>query len=151
MSENVDVVVDSKDAEAKKLIRYYAACTAGAGLLSPPVLDLAAVTAVQLRMVRRLATVYGKDFDQESGRTLVATLSAALAPALVSGSVVSLAVRFLGTGVLGKIVDGATLPSLNFGVTMLVGNYYQSHFKKPGNQKANLQDLASHLATSVVG
>src|SRR5690554_7805527 len=74
------------DDKATRAIRYYSRWAAGAGLLSPPILDLAAVTAVQLRLVKNLANIYGKNFDDESGKSLVAALTGALAPAVVGQS-----------------------------------------------------------------
>ncbi len=140
---------DVNDAEATKLIRYYSLCSGGAGFLSPPVVDLAAVTAVQLRLVKRLAAVHGKDFDQESGRTLVTALAGALAPSFAGQGAAKLALRALGAGTFGSLAAGTAIPALNYAATTLVGKFYHRHFKKPGNEKANLSELSQHLASAV--
>jgi len=143
-------VAHPKDGEAAKMIRYYSLCSAGAGVLSPPVLDLAAVTAIQLRLVRRLAGLYGKDFDQESGRTLVAALTGALAPSYAGQAGAKMLVRWLGGGLIGGLAAGSTLPALNYGATALVGKLFQRHFKAAGNEKLNFSDLSQTVAASVV-
>ena len=139
-----------KDSEAAKIIRYYSLCSAGAGVLSPPVLDLAAVTAIQLKLVRRLAGLYGKDFDQESGRSLVAALSGALAPSYAGQAGARLLLRWLGPGILGGLAAGTAIPTLNYGATSLVGKLFQGHFKKAGNEKVNFSDLGQAVAAAVV-
>jgi uncharacterized protein (DUF697 family) len=144
-------IVDPHAKEAHKLIRYYSLCAAGGGLLTPPVLDLAAVTAVQLRLVKVLAKTYGKSFDVESGRALVTALSGALAPAFIGQGGIRLFLRAFGPGFVGGLLAGATIPALNYGSTDLVGRFFRNHFLKAGDEPANLTDLSQQLSASLAG
>ena len=133
------------DQRGRKSIRYYSRWAAGAGLLSPPIVDIFALAAVQVTMVKRLANIYNKDFDEESGRALTTALVGALTPALAGQGAAKLFVRAFGLGVIGSLTSGATLPALNYGATTAVGWFFQEHFKKPGNERVNLSDLGSML------
>jgi uncharacterized protein (DUF697 family) len=43
----------------------------GAMVIPVPLLDMAAEAAIQVRMVKRLAEIYGVDFGEERAKTLV--------------------------------------------------------------------------------
>jgi uncharacterized protein (DUF697 family) len=146
-----DLTTTSSNGKASKMIRYYSLLSAGAGVLSPPVLDLAAVTAIQLRMVRRLAGLYGKEsqLDDEGGRALVAALTGALAPAFAGRTGAAWLVKMIGPGMIGTLAAGATIPTLNYGTTTLVGKFFEGHFQKAGSEKANLSELSQHVAKAI--
>jgi uncharacterized protein (DUF697 family) len=148
----IDSQVDSRtdvalspDQRGRKTIRYYSRWAAGAGLLSPPIVDIFALAAVQVTMVKRLANIYNKDFDEESGRALTTALVGALTPAAVGQGAAKLFVRAFGLGMIGSLTSAATVPALNYGSTTTVGWFFQEHFKKAGNERVNLNDLATML------
>lgn len=139
----------SRQENSSDIVTYYSRWAAGAGLLSPPVLDLAAVTAVQVRMVKRLATHYGKSFDARSGRALVAALSGALAPAFVGQGGLKLLLKAFGPGFISDVAGTAAVPALNYGSTHLVGRFFQKHFEAAGDEKPDLAELSRQIASSV--
>jgi uncharacterized protein (DUF697 family) len=135
------------DGAADKDINYYSWCAAAAGALPTPLLDLAAVTAVQLRLVKRLAHLYERDFDDESGKSLVAALTGAMAPAFLGQGGAKLAVRMLP--VVGGAVGLVTLPAFNYGSTRVVGHYFKGYFKNPATGKHQIAGVADAIRSQV--
>ena len=94
--ENKTETAQTNDQEQKKAERLDQAAaiissnskwSAAAGFIPVPFLDLAGLTALQVKMVNELAGLYGKTLKQESVKTTVAALigvltTAGLAPAL---------------------------------------------------------------------
>ena len=50
----------------------------GAGAIPIPLLDLAAVTAVQMDMIKQLCDLYYKDYNEVTGKALIAALSGSM-------------------------------------------------------------------------
>ncbi len=63
-----------KTEQAEKIIRSHMLWSAGSGLIPIPLVDLAAVTALQVGMLEQLAEVYGVRFSQSSGKRFVSAL-----------------------------------------------------------------------------
>ncbi len=74
MAEAATLEVVSTSTQVSELTTYYAKWAAGTGLIPVPIVDLAAVTAVQLKMLRRLAKIHGVDYDDSSGKCLIGAL-----------------------------------------------------------------------------
>jgi uncharacterized protein (DUF697 family) len=122
--------IKTNDAQADSEITYYARCAAGAGIIPIPLADLAAVTAVQVRLVRRLAAAYGADYDESSGRALVGALVMSYLPARVGYGSIGLFIRM--TPVVGPLLGLATVPGFNYASTWALGRVFKNHFAKGG-------------------
>lgn len=117
-------------ADPESIIKYYAGWAAASGVIPAPFVDMAAVTAVQIRMVKRLAAAHGVDYDENSGRALVAAVVGAVLPArLASGSVGSLIKAIPG---IGGVLGIATVPGFNYASTFAVGRVFKKHFASGG-------------------
>lgn len=87
----------------------------GAGLIPIPMIDIAAVTAIQLDMLRQLCKVYEVDFNESQGKAWVA--------ALTTSSVSRLAANFVKfIPGIGSIVGGITMSVMSGASTYAVGN-----------------------------
>jgi uncharacterized protein (DUF697 family) len=126
----VAVDVEGTPAQAAHTIRYYAKWAAGVGVIPIPLIDLAAVTGVQVKMVKRLAKQYGVDYDEDSGKALIGALLGAVLPAKFGyGGIGSLIKAVPG---IGPILGIATVPAFNYGSTLAVGRVFQKHFATGG-------------------
>jgi uncharacterized protein (DUF697 family) len=120
---------DQKSQESDRIIRNYAIGSMVPCLLPIPVLDLAVVTGVQLKMLHSLAQIYGVPFKKELGRSAIASLLGGTV-ALSTARVVSSAVK--AVPVVGSIVGAFTMPVVNGGSTYGVGKVFEQHFESGG-------------------
>ena len=61
--------------EADHVVRKHVLYSMGAGLVPVPLIDIAAVTAVQIDMLRQLAVLYGADYDATKGKAFASALA----------------------------------------------------------------------------
>ena len=98
-----------KQAEADRTIRSHVLWAMGAGLIPLPILDIAAVTAIQLDLLKRLAALFGQDISNSQGKALVSALTGSTFAAI--GSSMIKAIPVIGTvlgGVSMSITSGAS-------------------------------------------
>jgi uncharacterized protein (DUF697 family) len=102
----------------------------GAGLVPFPIVDIAAVTGVQLDMISRLCRIYGVDYSESIGKSLLSALAGSTLARIGASLVKTIPVAgpFLG-GVSMAVLSGAT--------TFALGQVFISHFENGGT----LQDF----------
>ena len=61
---------------AEQIIRKNLIWAMGAGAIPVPLLDIAAVTAIQLDMLRELCRLHGAEYSEQSGKSLISALTA---------------------------------------------------------------------------
>ena len=113
-----------------KLIRQHVWSAMALGLIPLPLVDLAAVAAVQLNLLRKLSQEYGIKFFDEKGKNIVS--------ALVGGAIPTSIAPSLGAS-LGKLIPGLgqtfgviTLPALAGATTYALGKVFIQHFASGG-------------------
>ena len=115
-----------KQEEVEKIIKSHVIWAMGGGLIPIPILDIAAVTAVQIDMMKQLAKYYHVDFSVSAGK---AYLSAVIGPSLASIGAGQLAKLIPG---IGSLVGGATMSVLSGASTYAVGHVLTAHFENNG-------------------
>lgn len=115
--------------EADRIVRNYAIGSMVPSLLPVPMLDLAVVTGVQLKMLHSLAETYGVPFKEELGRSAITALLGGTV-ALSAARVVSSAVK--AVPVVGSLVGAFTMPVVNGASTYAVGKVFEQHFSTGG-------------------
>ena len=118
---------------SEKIVKLYSQYAAAAGLIPLPGIDLAAVGAVQLRMIAELAAHYNVPFNGQVGRSLLATLIGGIGAARLSFA-------------LGPMSGIVAKPGAAFGATWAIGRLFASHFDKGGT----LADFDAKKATLAV-
>lgn len=96
-------------AEAERIIRSHVLWAMGAGLIPVPVVDIAAVTAVQLDIIKQLSALHGSKFSVTEGKALLSALTGSTFAAI--GSSLFKAIPGIGTvlgGVSMSIASGAS-------------------------------------------
>lgn len=111
---------------AEAIVLNHVAYAMGAALVPLPLVDVAAVTLVQLDMVRRLAEHYRVASDGPRVEAAVLSLVGASA-ARVGASVV----KALPGG--GWVLGGATQVVLSGAATWALGEVYRQHFEDSGS------------------
>ena len=115
--------------KADSVVRKHALYSMGAGLLPVPLIDIAAVTAVQIDMLRQLADLYGADYDATKGK--------AFASALAGGTFARIGASMVKSipGV-GTVVGGVSMVVLSGSSTYAVGKVARGVFES-GKDLAN--------------
>jgi uncharacterized protein (DUF697 family) len=116
----------SKQSGAEGIIRSHVLWAMGGGLIPVPLVDLAAVTAIQLDMLQQLAHLYGVDYTQSTGKAFVS--------ALTGTTLARLGASFIKTipGV-GSLLGGASMSLLSGASTYAVGQVACSYFASSGS------------------
>jgi len=117
---------DNKNGLAQEIVKTHLLLAVGGGLIPLPFVDFAAVTGVQVNMVRSLSKLYRKDFNEQIGKSLVT--------ALVGTSLARMAASAVKTiPILGSILGTATQAVLSGASTYAVGQVFIHHFDKGGS------------------
>lgn len=115
-------------AEARNVSRRYALIAASLALLPLPVLDLAAVLALQVKMVHELSKLYNVSFNYREVRPLLISL---LSGCAVSGSGIIIIGMGMAIPGLGTLIGGGLAGSLS-GSTLATGEVFIRHFEAGG-------------------
>ena len=116
----------SRRRRADKIVQKHTLYAMGAGLVPVPLLDIAAVTAVQIDMLRQLAAQYNVDYDHTKGKAFAAALvgsTFARIGASMAGSIFARvgASMLKSVPVVGTIFGGMSMSVLSGASTYAVG------------------------------
>ena len=128
--------VASKDvhAEAARVISTAVKWSAAAAIVPVPYFDLLALGAVQVKMVRDLARVYGLEAEGETLKGVISALLGTLAPAAISGGLLGSALKVIPIG--GTIVGSVGLAAFGSAATYAIGKIFVAHFDQGGTVKS---------------
>jgi len=118
------------DKRAQEIVKKYTYWAMGFGIIPVPIVDIAAVTGVQLKMMATLANLYSQEFSQSWGKSVLGSLVGGVgATGLAYGTVGSLVKAIPGIGTLFGMV---AMPVMAGATTYAVGKVFQMHFASGG-------------------
>lgn len=100
--------------KANRIIQTHVLYSMGAGAIPIPLLDLTAVTAVQMDLIRQLCDLYDKDYSDVTGKALVASLTGS-AFARYGASIIK------AIPGIGSLLGGISMVALSGASTYAVG------------------------------
>lgn len=115
--------------EAEALVRKNVYISAGVGILPIPLLDLAAVTGLQLNMLYQLSRLYEVPFSREAAKSIIGALMSGSSAAILARPAWSL---LKAIPVVGSAVGGLTLAILSGASTYALGKVFIQHFESGG-------------------
>ncbi len=118
------------DALAKRRILQYTSGGMAIGLVPFPLLDLAALTAVQLKMLHSLAEIYEVEFKASLGKSAISSLIGGVMPVASAAPVAASLSKFIPG--IGHALSYGTLVVLNGASTYAVGKVFAQHFASGG-------------------
>src|ERR1700722_3524576 len=125
--------MDDQSKKVSSTIRLYMGLSAGAGLIPIPLADLAAITAVQLKMLFDIAKIYDVPFHTARTRAVVSGLIGGMLPQILTegsaGYIGSLS-KFLP--IVGPLASLAAMPGFAAASTYAVGAVFARHFELGG-------------------
>jgi uncharacterized protein (DUF697 family) len=119
----------TSEEELNKLVRHHMYAAFGAGLVPLPILDVAAVTGVQLNLVRKLAEAFDVPFSKSAVQGIVSALLGGALPAL-AGPPLASAAKVIP--VVGLPVGILTAPTMAAAATYAIGQVFIRHFQADG-------------------
>lgn len=117
---------NSQNKHADSVIRNHVLWSMGAGFIPTPILDIFAVSALQMDMVKQLCNVYDKDFEASRGKAIVTSLTST---ALARAGARSLIKLIPG---VGTVIGGVAASIFNGASTYALGEVFKRHFEDGG-------------------
>jgi len=135
--------LDPHDAQAQAAIKKYTLWAMGLGIIPLPIVDVVAVTGVQLKLLSELAKEYGQQFSESWGKSVLGSLVGGVgATELAYGTFGSLVKAIPGVGTLFGMV---AMPAMAGATTYAVGKVFQMHFASGGTMlDFNVEKMRQH-------
>jgi uncharacterized protein (DUF697 family) len=115
---------------ALNVVNRYSMYSAGVGLIPIPVLDMAGVVALQIKMIREMSAIYGVPFAENRIKSIVAGLLGGIAPTTIAAGGLGHFVRTLP--IIGQTVGFLTVSLFATAATWAVGRVFIQHFESGG-------------------
>jgi uncharacterized protein (DUF697 family) len=138
-------MTESRDA-ANNIISKYTLYAAGAGLVPIPVVDLAALAAVNLAMIQDITKHYGADFSEQWGKSTVAALLGGLTASSVAKSRGAMHVLRV-IPIVGQALASVSMSIYGAAATYAVGRVFVAHFEGGGTMLSFDVDKAKQAAS----
>jgi uncharacterized protein (DUF697 family) len=116
--------------QANAIVKKYMNWSFVGGLIPVPLLDTAAVSGVQMKMLYDLAALYEVPFKAHAAQSVVASLLGAVVPGMVTAGAIGTGLKFLP--VIGTTLGIITMPALSLAATYAVGRVFMTHFESGG-------------------
>ncbi len=116
----------SQNQHAETIIRNHVVMSMGAGVIPIMLVDIVAVTALQVDMVRQLCKVYEIDFEETRGKALITSITAST---IARAGARSLVKALPG---IGWMIGGVTVSLFAGASTYGLGKAFQKHLAAGG-------------------
>jgi uncharacterized protein (DUF697 family) len=116
--------------EARDIIKENVIFSMGAGLIPIFVLDIVAITTIQMEMIRQLCRFYVVDYEEKKGKGLVTALTGTTFGRLMGYGIGSALKAIPG---IGTLLGGVTLSVTAGATTYAVGQVFAHHFEHGGS------------------
>jgi len=123
--------MSEKDQLATEIVKKYALYTAGVGLIPVPLVDLAGIAALEVKMLADLAKVYEVPFENDRVRPIVAGLIGGLTATNVGYGVGSSSM-LKSVPVVGSLLGAFSVPTFAAATTYAIGKVFIQHFASGG-------------------
>lgn len=114
---------------ANATVKKYMLWSMGAGLLPVPLVDIAAVSGVQLKMLSELSKQFGVEFSRNAGKSIIGALLGGISADALSRSYITSAVKAIP--VIG-VVGAVSMPVYSAAATWAIGKVFIQHFASGG-------------------
>ncbi|MBF0411355.1 MAG: YcjF family protein [Desulfamplus sp.] len=122
--------MNEKLEQSRKIVKDYMWWAMGAGLLPIPIVDIATVTGVQLKMLSKLAKNYDIPFAKERGKSIITSLVSTLSASTISKGMISSAIKVVP--IVGPLTVPFIMPVVAAAVTYSIGIVFIQHFESGG-------------------
>ncbi len=120
---------EGREERLEKISKNHILASMGLGLIPIPLVDMVALTGVQLNMIRKIADEYNVPFKQERGKSIISALIGGLF-SLQVGITLSSAIKCVP--VIGQTVGTVTMPIISGASTYAIYKVFVQHFEAGG-------------------
>jgi uncharacterized protein (DUF697 family) len=123
--------MDTPDTAPHKIVERHIWYSAGAGLIPVPLLDMAAITAINVKMIKELSAHFGVDFNEDRGKAIVGGLAAGLSAGVVAQNPATTAV-LRAIPLIGQTIASLGMSAFGAAFTYAVGHVFIQHYATGG-------------------
>ncbi len=123
-------IKSSKLKESNRIVEKYSVIASGSVLLPVPVVDIAYITGVQLKMISDLSKLYGVEFKKNRGKSVVTSLLSGILNSNFMFSTAPFLVRYIP--VVGYLMAPISIVLFSSALTYSVGKVFIQHFEAGG-------------------
>lgn len=127
--EDVDEVL-TKEEQSMKLVKRYMLWTLGAGAIPIPFIDFAAVTGVQIKMLKDLSDHYEIPFNENSGKSVTASLLGSISASTLKAGMLGSFLKAIP--IAGSILGAASMSLFSAAACYAIGKVFIQHFEAGG-------------------
>ena len=120
----------SRTAQANKIVRNHCIISGALGIVPIPPLGVALITANGLKMVHKLSTIYGVEFNKDIGKSAIGSFLAACGTFSISGRLAWGLSTALPVAV--PVIGVVTRPIFSTALMYLMGKIFIQHFESGG-------------------
>jgi uncharacterized protein (DUF697 family) len=132
-AEAAETTIEDIDQEkldsAHAVVKKYMYWSMGAGLIPIPLVDIATVSGVQLKMLSELSKVYDVKFSENAGKSIISALVGGISADALSRSYLTSLVKSIP---LVGIVGAVSMPIFSGAATWAIGKVFIQHFASGG-------------------
>jgi uncharacterized protein (DUF697 family) len=124
------MVKDFRRLLADQTVKNWSQWATVAGFIPVPLLDLVAISSVQIKMIYDLCKVYDVPFEQRQVRAILSGLAGGgittVASTAISGTLIK------SVPIIGSTLAAVTQPVMSYATTYAVGTIFVRHFESNG-------------------
>jgi len=120
----------SIDEQAQQCIKRYTMGSMAVGVVPFPIVDMATLAALQMKMLHSLSKLYNVEFKANLSKSAISALIGSLAPVYSAAPVAASLAKFIPF--VGTTVSYSSLVVLNGASTFAIGKVFQQHFASGG-------------------
>ena len=143
---------NDRRSRATKVVERFSFWSGVAGLLPIPFVDLAAVAALQIQMLRVISRIYDVPFSENRGKALIAGIAGTIIPVSTG---VGMASMVKSIPIAGTAVGALVTPALAVAATYAIGKVFIQHFASGGTlldfEPPNYREFISREMQSRLG
>jgi uncharacterized protein (DUF697 family) len=128
--ERTDGVLHDRRERAMQIVHRYVLISAAAGAVSVPLLDVAALGAVHVALIKALTEHYGASFSEHAARNILIAIGVSLIPGSFGSVVASRVLRALPLVTHG--IGLAAMSAASAAVSFSLGVVFVRHFELGG-------------------
>ncbi|HML08075.1 MAG TPA: YcjF family protein [Xanthobacteraceae bacterium] len=118
---------------AQRIVDRHKTYAAVGGLFPLPIVNVAGVTAIIVRMVRQLSNLYGVPFERQRTRsTIIGLMGGAVPTGFGTATASTLAFAVPGSALVGLAVSALTAGALTRGIGLVFLEHFESVAMPPG-------------------
>lgn len=148
-ADSASDAIASRVEKAHRIVKRNVYWAAGAGLLPIPAADFVAVTAVQVKMLKELSSLYALRFFDDKAKKLIGALVAGTGSLAVTGMLARSFIK--AVPIIGQTIGLVGVPLLSGALTQAIGNVFVMHFESGGTLlNFDVEKMRAHFQKELV-